>query len=46
MSRDAANAGEAAAVAIEYAAAADQYVIVGHSAAVNQIPEKLRSKLT
>lgn len=45
VQRDAANAGEAAAIALEYAAAAASYVIVGHAAAIEQIPLELRSKL-
>lgn len=45
VGRDAANAGEAAAIALQYASGSPRYVILGHSAAVEMIPLELRSKL-
>ena len=45
--RDAKNSGEAAAVAINYARdSGENYVILGHKAAVDQIPQELRSRFT
>ncbi len=47
LERDASNAGEAAAVALNYANASGKpYVIVGHQAAMALIPEQVRSRLT
>lgn len=46
MERDAQNAGEAAAVALNYANASGQpYVIVGHQAALDLLPSQVRSRL-
>lgn len=46
MERDAQNAGEAAAVALNYANASNEgYVIVGHTAAMNLLPMQVRSRV-
>lgn len=43
--RDAGNAGEAAAIAMSYATAeGGDYVILGHKAALDQIPYEIRMR--
>lgn len=42
--RDAWNAGEAAAIAVEYANNPGPYVILGHKDALDMIPVELRDK--
>lgn len=43
--RDARDAGEAAAIALQYANGAGPYVILGPAVAVHQIPKELRARL-
>ena len=42
--RDASDAGEAAAVALQYAAGSKSYVIIGPDKAMQHIPASLRGK--
>lgn len=44
VGRDARDAGEAAALALQYADGESTYVIVGEKNAVDQIPAELRAK--
>lgn len=44
VGRDASDPGEAAAIALNYAAEVGAYVIVGNKAALDMIPAELRMK--